>query len=49
VNEVQRVLLPRQRFDFEDSTGVRSLSINEAERDTWRVDVCVDTSRIFTI
>jgi hypothetical protein len=50
VNEVQRVLLPRQRFDFEDSTGVRSLSINErGERDTRSVDVRVDTTRIFTI
>jgi hypothetical protein len=27
VNEVRRVLIPRQRIDFEDSTGVLSHSI----------------------
>ena len=29
VNEAQRVLLPRQRIDFEDSTGVLAASIDD--------------------
>ena len=53
VNEARRVLIPRQRFDFEDSTGVRSLSIERGVGaplpPVTGVRCLLDMSRIFTI